>query len=220
MSTTYDSTTFSVPLDQVPDDFSSPEGVKSFLSTFCSESIEQQREIRHPQHIGKASLTLYGVTRSGWCQWAIENLIAPCGAPGLAFLTLRAADWRVDFEWGYYLVSCLDAPKIAIAVEDIQRVFAWAELNPLILAGLLPGYEIPPDYSEEERKKFEPDIEKLMLDAVRDEGISVRPHRDVPGADDGTGPEYLFAFLRTMLAIMQVAVERREIIVHIQDLPS
>jgi len=130
-------------LDQAPGDFSSPEGVKSFLSTFCSKSIEQQREIRHPQRIGTASLTLYGVTRSGWCQRAIDNLIVPCGVPSLAFLTLREADRRVDFEQGYYLVSCLDAPKISIAVEDIQRVFAWAKLNPLILAGLLPGYVRP-----------------------------------------------------------------------------
>lgn len=217
---TYNSTTFSVPSDQAPGDLSSPEGLTSFLSTFCSNSIELQGEIRQPQRIGKASLTLRGVTRSGWCQWAIDNLIAPCGAPGLAFLTLREADWRVDFEQGYRLVSCLDASKIAIAVEDIQRVVAWAELNPLILAGLLPGYETPPDYSEEERRKFEPAMEKMMLDAVRDELISVSPHWDVPGADDGTGPEYLFAFLRTMLAIMQVAAERREIIVHIQRLPS
>jgi hypothetical protein len=220
MSTTYDSTTFSVPLDQAPDDFSSHEGVESFLSTFCSRSLEQQREIRHPQRLGNASLTLHGVTRSGWCQWAIDNLIAPCGAPGLAFLTRREADWRVDFEEGYYLVSYLDAPKIALAVEGIQRVFAWAELNPLILAGLLPGYEIRPDYSEKDRRKYELDIEKIMLDAVLDEIISVRPHRDVPYAEDGTGPEYLFAFLRTMLVIMQVAAERREIVAHIQVLPS
>lgn len=221
MSVTFGSTTLALPSDEVPRGFASLNELKSFLATHAKgKSLASQRLIRHVRDAGDADLVLYGATRSGWCHWAVENLIAECAVSGLAFLTRHAVGQRLDLEGGYHLVSLLDTPGIADAINDIHRVFTWAEGHPDDLAELLPGYEVPPDYSPEQRSEHQAEIGKLMLDAVRDDVISVWPAWDVPYADDGTGPEYLFAFLRTLLVILQAARARGEVVVHIQDLPS
>lgn len=189
------------------------------MNTPGKPTLDTLRELRSEEDFRDKAITLYGSTRNGWFHGAIDKVIAARGTRALDFLKYGVFDKRLeDGDRCYLAVSFLDSPRIHASIADIQHIFEWAAAEPTAIAELLPGYEVPRDYSPEERKSFEKHTTDLVLSSIRDPSIYVFPSLDAPYADEGTGPEYFFSFLRALQVILRRAESRDLAVVHIQNL--
>jgi hypothetical protein len=218
MSADYCSTTFALSPETFPSRFVSFVDLESFVEAKANEKYAEQKNILHESEIGDSSLVLHGASRYGAFQHAIADVLSTRGTTGLAFLTYGHFDQKFDSSHGgYFAISVLDSAKIVAAIVAIHDLIEWATLSPDELAKLLPGYEIMPDVKGIRRDELILATRQLVLDALRDDIISIHPSVYVPCADDGTGPGYFFAFLRTVLVILEGARKRGDIVVHFQS---
>jgi hypothetical protein len=206
MSSTTWSLTSSARRDSIPASFASLAELRSFLSS------HERARADDPD----PAAILFGATRNGWCYAAIDKLISEWHVPALSFLTTRSSGQKFDLGLrSYYQFSVLDVPEIDAAIAAIATVFERAESHPDAAAKLIMGFEAVPQNSAEEQVW----MRKTILEAVRDDLVSENPSMEIPLAEDGQGPEYLFPFLRTALAILQAAKARGEVVTHFQVIP-
>jgi hypothetical protein len=199
----------SAPRDSIPASFASFVELESFLSSRARARAEDP----------DPAMELFGATRNGWCYAAIDRLILEWQVPALGFLTTRSSGQKFDLGLGrYYQFSVLDFPEIDAAIAAIATVFERSEKHPDAAANLIMGPVVATGNSAEEQEN-QAWMRQIILESVRDGLVSKNPSMEIPMAEDGQGPEYLFAFLRTALAILQAAKARREVVTHFQAIP-
>jgi len=168
MSHAYISLTFSVCSAQLPKDFLALEELKTFVEQVTKNSYTEQKNISHARDVGNASLVLYGSSRSGWFQDAIQNCAHVHKSSALEFLTYRHYDRRFESEHGdYYSVSVLDSVKIESASSEIVRLFEWAKQDPLSLAQQMSGLETMPDWNAQYKEEMHSFICETIVTAVK-----------------------------------------------------
>lgn len=191
MSHAYGTRTFTVSSHEVPSSFSSLEDFDAFK--------QKAGGIAHERTDGFHYLA--GSTRSGWAIYTTQNLLqsAP-NAPALQFLVESGHTYRFESEYGFTAVSVLDSTAVDAAAEALDGLLSALRADPLRV------------YDADEGGVFsDGDVEAAL---ARDY-VSVRPtfDRQVRG-DEGESADYLFTYLRSILAVLHAAQREGLSVVH------
>lgn len=227
-------TTFALPSEQIPRSFSSTKERRQFISEQANRAYASfvslagtgsiWKLLETPgydpntpwfeQDVLRSELVLSGTSRSAWLEQYLAKLIpAHCSAT-LELLTLQANAFPFEEhpvgedEYAFvqhlrYLV--LETPLISTMADDIRSFLRWSEANIEFVASVL---------------KTECSREDLEI-SLRAKTVSFLPDRYHPTLrfDDGIGPEYMFLYLRSLLALLEQALAKGYLVVHFQEQP-
>jgi hypothetical protein len=192
MSHAYDTRTFTVSSEEVPSTFASLEDFQNFKTEAGGKAHARTDALHY----------VWGSTRSGWAIYLMRNLLdsAP-DYPALQFLTDKGHTHTFETEYGSTSVSMLDATGVAAAVAQFD--------------GLLSSMKEAPDrvYEADHGGIFsDQDVETA---AARDY-VSAKPaYDDQVWGDEGQSADYLFTYLRSVLAVLRSAQEQGLSVVHV-----
>ena len=191
MSIEYLSETFSVPDDRIPATF----GSKEEFATFATHAKGEARQRPGGLHY------LHGSTRSGWALLTAWNAAkAVSGNEVLSFLSGKGRTADFDDEHGNTAVSILSPSEVKDAAGRLQALLVALRVNPAAVydadhAGVFYG----------------DDVEKAL---ARDY-VSAKPRFDTQvRGDEGESADYLFTFLRSMLAVLNSAAAQELAVAH------
>jgi hypothetical protein len=191
MSHAYDTRTFTVPSQKLPSSFSSLEEFESFEMEAGGIAHARSDGLHH----------LWGSTRSGWAIYVVRNLLR--SAPDLTalqFLSDTGHTYTFETEYGLTGVSVLDSSAVDAAAEQLDRLLDSLRADPQRA------------YDADEAGMFsDPDVES----ALRRDYVCAQPAFDsqVRG-DEGEGADYLFTYLRSVLALLRAAQGEGLFVVH------
>jgi hypothetical protein len=142
---------------------------------------------------------VFGRTRSGYAIYYVGDILATFDFPALTFLTDSGQQYAFDGEYGTILVEVLDADKQRAVIEQMHALFDALKADPMI------AYE-----AETYGHLSDDDIENAL---ARDY-VSASPYADsqVLG-DEGDTADYLFTYLRSVLKVVQNALDEGLLVV-------
>ncbi len=223
MSFQTSSTTFSIPSQLIPIEFSSLAEFESFIEINLKENDRyfEQKDIFHERDVGEQLLVLHGTSRSGWFLNTINNLATYRKAIDLSFLKSNCFNQKFALDYSsYQTYSILNLSQIDAAISEITNIFEWAKNSPDYLIPLMPGFEIPAQLTGAEKEDYVMSIREMILESVQDDIISICPDIFVGYAEDGIGPGYLFTFLRTLQVLLLSAKSKKYAVIHLQVIPA
>lgn len=207
---------FALPKDLIPTTFETVEGQHGFVIAQSNRAYLKRKEIEQAQEpknqpgnwleIGRSvllsSLVLRGLSRSGWFEKVLEDLIGQQGETALDFLTEKEDQapfvWANEDEDFRYRYTALDSPRLSAVAADVRSLIAWCESNPDLAATLISD-----GFSRDD-----------VLEAIHLEDIA---YDMADYVDDGIGPDYLFCYLRGLLVILDRALAQGFAVVCFQE---
>ncbi|MDB4908064.1 MAG: hypothetical protein JWO05_2848 [Gemmatimonadetes bacterium] len=143
---------------------------------------------------------LGGTTRSGWAIYTTQGLLRsfPAGT-ALQFLE-DSGQYRFETELGLTAVTVLDSAAVDAAAEQLDQLLSNLAADPIRV------------YFADDGGIFgDGEVEAAL---ARDY-VSANPAFDRQvGGDDGEGADYLFTYLRSMLALLRTAQAQQLSVVH------
>jgi hypothetical protein len=191
MSHAYGTRTFTVSSQELPSSFSSLEEFETFSREAGGSAHARSDGFHH----------LWGSTRNGWAIYLTRNLLR--SAPeltSLQFLSDSGHTYTFETEHGRTGVSVLPPAAVDAAAEQLDRLLSSLGADPMRV------------YDADEGGVFsDGDVEAAL---ARDY-MSASPayDRQVRG-DEGEGADYLFTYLRSILALLRTAQGQRLSVVH------
>ena len=141
--------------------------------------------------------TLISSSRNDWLASTVTSLAAHLGEPSLGFLVPTGRSPTKDRSGYWWFVSKLDSACIASAILGGERLLEYAGQNSEYVATLLDGEDAA-----------------QVLEALR----SATPHYDSvrgpKGEEDGDGPFYLFAYLKSLVFLLRYVQEHGHCVIH------
>lgn len=209
MSFSYASTAFALPAADVPLSFGSTDALLHFIQSQIARARDHEQRLcadGHASDSGEQTLltarVLCGASSSGWFDRVLENVIKECGAGQLAFLTDNEDEapfvWP-DEDWRYRY-TILDAARMGAVMNDLRALIDWST-----------------DHTEQ--------VGELIDWYSPAEVAAAVQHTDITWAlctrtEEGIGPDYLFVFLRSFLALLERAHAAGELVVFFQKQPD
>jgi hypothetical protein len=177
MSHTYDTTTFAI----VPP-ASSSEGLPATpSSTYAYE---------RSQVPGEPLVYTWGATRSGWAIYQTGIILKRLDLPALAFLTVDGAEHPLATEGGQHGYTIIDTARQPEVIAQFHAFFAQLKADPMLAEDDFYG-----TYDDDE-----------IAPALARDYVSSRPSLDSEvWGEDGQSADYLFTFLRSILAVIENA---------------
>lgn len=178
MSHTYDTSTYAIAPDPgLPDGSSGPP-----------TSIYSYGRIR-PE--GEALLYTSGATRSGWAIYQTEAILSRLNLPALAFLTDGGTENLLPTEGCKHGYAIIDSARQPEVIAQFHELFARLKENPMLAAD--------DDYGIYDDDQIAP--------ALARDYVSANPCYDYLNVDgeDGQSADYLFVYLRSVLAVIENA---------------
>lgn len=152
------------------------------------DSISQVVDLLNNESIQNKILS--GSSRKGWLAWIVKRISEKYDLTNLDFM--YSEPWLS--EEGYY-ATILNGEKIGSVIETITSLLALFEIKPHELIGL-------------DNKEWSEDS---ILKMLHESEPSLHPK-----VDDGDGLNYLFAYLKSFLAICEKAAQEGDNIVYAQ----
>ena len=176
MSHTYYTTTFVI----VP-----PASLSESLPAEPSTTYAYERS----QVPGEPLLYTTGATRSGWAIYQTGYMLEKLNLPALSFLTVDGAENPLPAEGGQHGYTIIDSVRQPAVIAQFHAFFAQLKAEHM----LAEDYEGRYGYDE-------------ILPALTRDYVSSQPayDRQVWG-EDGQSVDYLFTFLRSILAVIENA---------------
>ncbi|RSZ59996.1 hypothetical protein HF313_14870 [Massilia atriviolacea] len=143
---------------------------------------------------------IFGSTRSGYAIYYFGDILANFDFPALTFLTDSGQQYAFEGEYGTTLVEVLDAQKQRAVIEQMNALFAALRADPSI------AYD-----AETFGHLSDGDIENAL---ARDY-VSGRPYADTQVyGDEGDTADYLFTYLRSVLKVVENALEEGLLVIY------
>lgn len=176
MSHTYDTTTFAV----VP-----PASPSAGLPAEPSTTYAYERS----QVPGEPLLYTSGATRSGWAIYQTGVMLEKLNLPALAFLTVDGSEKLLPTEGDRHGYTIIDSARQPEVIAQFHAFFAQLKADHMLAEDYAGMY----GYDE-------------ILPALGRAYVSAQPayDRQVWG-EDGQSADYLFTFLRSILAVIENA---------------
>lgn len=231
MTFRYRSDTFALPAAAIPAQFSTTtelmlfieqqmqrgrEALQAIASGPCSPSLDSPgldspgldspgRTSPCQTHAAEAlerALVLHGSSSSGWFERVLENLLDASGSRHLGFLTEK--DEVAPFTWPdenwRFRCTVLDAQAVAQAAAEVRILIRWCSEHPALTGELLDWYAAD---------------EVTAAIACADVMIDVAAY-----IEEGLGPAYLFAYLRSLQHLLDCAQAAGLHVLHFQKHPD
>jgi hypothetical protein len=191
MSHAYGTRTFTVASHELPSSFASLEEFEAFARKAGGEANARAGGLHD----------LWGSTRSGWAIYTTRNLLrsAPT-ATALQFLSDRGHAYRFETEYGFTAVSVLDAGAIAAAAEQLDQLLSVLRADPARACD-----------ADEAGMFSDGDAEAAL---ARDYLSATPAYDSQVRGDEGEGADYLFTYLRSILALLRAAQGQKLSVVH------
>jgi hypothetical protein len=176
MSHAYSTATFAiVPPPSLPDGLSAP-----------SSSYAYERS-KVP---GQPMVYTDGLTRSGWALYQTRDILTRLDLPALAFLTVEGTENLLTTERDMHGYSIIDGTRQPEVIAQFRDFFAQLKADPMLA-------------SDDEYGIYDDD--EISPALARDYVSSSPPFdRNVAG-DEGQSADYLFTYLRSILAVIENA---------------
>jgi hypothetical protein len=176
MSHTYDTTTFAIRPPTCPS-----EGLSAM--PFTTYAYERS------QIPGEPLVYTSGATRSGWAIYQTGFILEKLNLPALAFLTVDGAENLLRTEDGQHGYTIIDSARQPEVIAQFHAFFAQLKAEHM----LAEDYEGRYGYDE-------------ILPALARDYVSSQPAYDPQvWGEDGQSADYLFTFLRSILAVIENA---------------
>lgn len=195
MSTSFSTNTFIIKRENIP---------SSLYNAF--ENLSQDAPFNKMRCNDAEQLKyVFGSSRNGWAGWKLSEVLPEFGAENLNFLLGKSARFRrEDLQYGSFdQVTFLDTPEILEAnIKELETFFEWSLKNTEKLSDIL------------EKSSPEDIAEIVSLTSVSD-FPSIDSH--VWYAEDGDNVEYLYGYLRSILAVLKYALKHDYAVGHTED---
>jgi hypothetical protein len=195
MSTSFSTNTFIIKKENIP---------SSLYNAF--ENLSQDAPY-NKEHCNDAEQmkSVYGSSRNGWAGWKLSEVLPEFGAKNLNFLLGKNARFRrEDLQYGSFdQVTFLDTPEILEeTIKELDSFFEWSLQNTEKLSDIL--------------EKASPDeITNIVSLTTVSSFPSIDSH--IWYAEDGDNVEYLYGYLRSILAVLKYALKHGFAVGHIED---
>jgi hypothetical protein len=177
MSHAYDTTTFAVvpPASRADDASAKPS------ATYAYE---------RSQVPGEPLVYTWGATRSGWALYQTAAILKRLDLPALAFLTVDGTENLLPTEGGTHGYTIIDSARQAEVVAQFHALFAQLKADPMLAEDDFYGA-----YDDDQ-----------IAPALARNYVSSGPTYDPEvWGEDGQSADYLFVFLRSILAVIENA---------------
>lgn len=194
MSHSYTTRTFATEEKSLPSSFASLEDFERFSQHAVSEAMNKPGKLFYVR----------GSTRSGWAIYTIKNLLKTGEFPAIQFLGDSGHQYGFESEYGSTSVAVVTPTQLACVIAELERLLSELSVNP------------DPAYDAEEFGIYcEGDVEA----ALQRDYICQDPALDPQvSGDEGQSADYLFVFLRSILAVMNNAHADGLAVIHVLEM--
>jgi hypothetical protein len=195
MSTSFSTSTFIIKKENIPSSahnaFSNLRNDTPYSNVRCND-VDQLKYVE-------------GNSRNGWASWKLSEILPKFGAKYLNFLLGHHARFRLeDLQYGYFdQVTFLENPEVLEnTIKEMEDFFAWSLEN-----------------KEEVSNILEKGSPEEIYSTVSIPTVSDHPSLDTEiwYAEDGDSIEYLYAYLRSILAVLKYALKHDFAVGHKED---
>lgn len=209
MSVTYDTSIFCIESEIVPESFSS-RGELNKLWSLAYQRVKQDPAdsffIQSKQPIETLNFA-QGSTRNGWAIYTVAEVLESMVFPALEFLTDSGYQQVFDEDHCLTKVMVFRGEAQKQAILEMHQFFAALREQPELLTLAADGIG-----SDDE-----------FLEALQKDYVSRRPWRDKNvkyTGEDGSNEDYLFVYLRSILAVLENADRQSLTSIYILEHPN
>ena len=190
MSHSFDTSTYTIDVTQVPTRLESPEQLRAARNeAFLAQNASANRLIY-----------MHGATRSGWAVYTMKHLLEGVGLPSLGFLSDQGQH-KFETEHGFTAVTILAPSSLSTVAADLKRLLELVRENPMLAV----------DADTEGMMS----VDDVAQATARDY-VSSNPTYDYGNVrgDEGQGADYFFTWLRSILRVVEVALSEGRAVIH------
>lgn len=195
MSTSFSTKTFIIKKENIPSSLYNAFENLSQDAPFNKVRCNDAEQIKY----------VVGSSRNGWASWKLSEVLPEFGAKHLNFLLGKHARFRREnLQYGSFeQVTFLDTPELLEAnIKELENLFEWSLQNTEKLSDIL-------------EKSSPEEMTKIILNP----DVSDFPSLDslIWYAEDGDSVEYLYAYLKSILAVLRYALKHDYAVGHTED---
>jgi hypothetical protein len=190
MSHSYDTSTYTIDVTQVPARLESPEQLRAARTeAFLAQNASADRLI-----------CVHGATRSGWAVYTVKHLLEAAELPSLGFLSDHGQH-KFETEHGFTAITVLAPSSLSSVAADLKRLLELVRENPMLAM----------DADTEGMLS----VEEVAHATARDY-VSSNPTYDYGNVQggEGQGADYFFTWLRSLLRVVEVARSEGRAVIH------
>ncbi|CUI09178.1 hypothetical protein LXA47_21850 [Massilia sp. P8910] len=182
--------TFTMPLTALPAAINSQAEYDAFNDGASTRAWRRDDQLHY----------VSGSTRSGYAIYTFGNILASFDLPALVFLTDGGQQYAYEGEYGVHGVEVLDAARQRAVIAQMNELFAALKADPMIVYN-----------AEEYGHLSDNDVE----DALARDYVCAAPYPNAQvRGDDGESADYMFVFLRSVLRVVENALDEGLLVVH------